>query len=74
MKRLGAVAVIAFELAACAPTVNGTEMGGVAQYYDLGPGPAIQATQTHCQKYGRTARPTQTDAHTGTLTFSCEKS
>jgi hypothetical protein len=72
MKRFMAM-VIVFGLAACAPTVDGTELGGVAQWYGTSPGPAIQAANEHCQKYGRTARPTQTNAYSGTLTFSCEK-
>ncbi len=72
MKRFGALA-IAFGLAACAPTVTGTELGGVATWTGMSMAPVIQAAQEHCKRYGRTARPTQTDAYSGTLTFSCDK-
>jgi len=72
MKRFGAM-VVAFGLAACSPTVDGTELGGVVTWSGMSPGPAVQAAQEHCKRYGRTARPTQTDAYTGTLTFSCDK-
>ena len=60
-------------VAACAPTVDGTEMGGVAQWYGVSPGPAIEAANKHCSKYGRIARPSQTDAYSGYLTFSCDR-
>ncbi len=67
------IVMLALFLAACAPTVQGTEAGGVAQWYGASPAPAIEIANAHCQKYGRIARPTQVEAFGGYVTFSCER-
>jgi hypothetical protein len=64
---------LAFLLAACGPSVDATELGGVARWNGASPGPAVSAANAHCQRYGRTARVTQIEAWTGYVAFSCER-
>jgi hypothetical protein len=71
MKRFGAM-LGAVGLAACAQRLTERNWQRSAVYGATAE-PAIEAARTHCQKYGRMARPTKTNAYLGTLTFSCEK-
>jgi hypothetical protein len=71
MSRIAITLLLA--LGACAAQADGTELGGVVSYTTTA-GDAVKAANAHCQKYGRTARPTQTDHWGGSLTFSCERS
>ncbi len=69
------IVAIALATAGCAASVDGTELGGVAQWYGASPGEAVNAANVHCQKYGRVARVNQVQTlGGGYLAFSCEKS
>jgi hypothetical protein len=64
---------MALVTAACSADVNGSELGGVAQWYGASPGSAMNAATAHCQKYGRAARVSQIQPNVGYLTFSCDR-
>jgi len=71
MRKLALIAMLC--LAACSPSVSGTDQGGVAQWYGASPAPAIEAADQHCKMYGRTARVNGVQPQTGYVLFSCEK-
>ena len=71
MKRI--IIPLAFLLAGCGGSADGTELGGVARWYGGSPGPAVEAANEHCQKNGRTAQVTGMFPQQGYVTFSCEK-
>jgi hypothetical protein len=71
-----AVILIALVLAGCGPTVAGNDLGGSVE----GGGyttnvDAFNAAETHCAKYGRKARVTQSAPQTAysvsSMTFDC---
>ena len=67
------IVATALAVTGCAAAVDGTELGGVAQWYGASPGEAVTAANTHCQKYGRVARVSQVQTYGGYLAFSCDK-
>jgi len=71
--------VLALLLAGCSgsPSVTGNELGGVMSWSGSDQSAAFKAAQSHCEKFGRSARITQI-APTGssdkkTVVFVCEK-
>jgi len=70
--RLWLVLLLCVSACAGRATVDGTEKGGVATWWNQpDPAPAMKAATEHCARYNRIAKPTQVE-WTGMLTFSCE--
>lgn len=66
------IVALSLAVAGCSANVDGSELGGVAQWYGGSPGSAMKAATAHCQKYGRGARVSQIQPAVGYLTFSCD--